>query len=190
MNEHLEPIFKIFLSGLEESGINYWVYGGIAVAALAGRFIRKNGNKDIDIFVKERDMDDARSILESRCYDQDLVWNECQPLKMDGFSRRKLEVRKNQSRKDMLSIVPVFLENNEATLVFGNGVKKYPLDILERVKREISGNIFYTPPDLYIREIFKNTFQGKRNWSTREEIIEDAKIVLTPEEFRKYFGNN
>ncbi len=188
MNEHLEPVFKIFLSGLEESGIDYWVYGGIAVAALAGRFIRKNGNRDVDIFVKEAYMDNARSILESRCYDQDFTWNECQPLEKDGFLRRKLEVRKNQSRREILSIVSVFLGTNEAALVFGNGVKKYPLDILERVKREISGNVFYTPSDSYIRKIFKDTIRGKRNWRNRNEIIEDARVVLTPEEFKKYFS--
>jgi len=188
MNEHLEPIFKIFLSGLEETEIDYWVYGGIAIAAVAGKFIRKND--DVDIFVKEADIDSARSILESRCYDQGLVWNECQPFEKGGFSRRKLEVRKNQSRKEILSVVPVFLETNEATLVFRNGVKKYPLDILERVKREISGNVFYSPSDSYIRKIFKDTFQGKSNWRNRNEIIEDARVVLTPDEFRQCFGSN
>ena len=190
MNEHLEPVFRIFLTGLEESGIDYWVYGGIAVAALTGKFIRKNGNRDVDIFVKETEIDNARSILESRCYDQDLIWNECRPLEKDGFSRRKLEVRKNQSQKDILSIVPFFLGTNEVVLVFRNGVKKYPLDILKRVKREISGNVFYTPPNLYIRKIFKDTFQGKKNWKNRSEIIEDARVVLTHEEFKQYFGSD
>ena len=72
-------------------------------------------------------------------------------------------------------------------LVFRNGVKKYPLDILKRVKREISGNVFYTSSDPFIRKIFKDTFRGKRNWRNRSEIIEDARIALTPEEFRQYF---
>ncbi len=190
MNEHLEPVFKIFLPGLEESDIDYWVYGGIAVAALAGKFIRKKGNGDVDIFVKETDLDNARSILESRCYDQNLTWNECKPFEKDGLSRRKLEVRITHTRIEILSVVPIFLGDNEAVLVFGNGVKKYPLDILNRVKREISGNVFYTPPDLYIRKIFKDTFVGKRGWKNREEIKEDARVVFNPEEYRHYFYSN
>ncbi|OGK62600.1 hypothetical protein A2334_03500 [Candidatus Roizmanbacteria bacterium RIFOXYB2_FULL_38_10] len=185
MNEHLEPIFRIFLTGLEESEIDYWVYGGIAVAALVGRFIRKNGNRDVDIFVKEIEMDNVRSILESRCYDQDLIWNECRPFKKDGFSRRKLEVRRG--RDELLSIVPVFLTTSEAILVFRNGAKKYSKDILKRVERKISGNVFYTSSDTFIRKIFKDTFRGKRNWRKRSEIMEDAKTALTPEEFRQYF---
>src|SRR3989339_726482 len=144
MNEHLEPIFRIFLTGLEESEIDYWVYGGIAVAALVGRFIKK-----------------------------------------DGFSRRKLEVRRG--RDELLSIVPVFLTTSEAILVFRNGAKKYSKDILKRVERKISGNVFYTSSDTFIRKIFKDTFRGKRNWRKRSEIMEDAKTALTPEEFRQYF---
>jgi len=140
MNKHLKPIFEIFLPDLIEAQIDYWVFGGVSVAAYTGKFLRFN--KDVDIFIKEAGMDNALSILESRCYDQDFVWNKCRPLRADGFSRPKLEVKKGPN--EILSIVPVFLETNQAALVFGNGVKKYPMEILERIKREVSGNVFYT----------------------------------------------
>jgi hypothetical protein len=184
MNKHLEPIFNIFISGLEEAGIDYWVYGGVAVAALAGKFIRKN--RDIDIFVKETDLDNARSILESRCYDQDLVWNECRPLERDGFSRPKLEVRKG--RTELLSIVPIYLKDNQAVLVFGNGIKAFSKDILNREEKSISGYQFYTPPDAHIREIFLNCFRHKRGWKERSDIKTDARVVLSMGDFEKHFS--
>lgn len=183
MNEHLEPIFDIFLSGLEEAGIDYWVYGGVAVATLAGKFIRKN--RDVDIFIKEADMDDARSIVESRCYDQDFVWNECRLLKRDGFLRPKLEVKRR--RNELLSIVPIYLKDNQAILVFGNGARAFSRDILYRVERDISGYRFYTPPDAHIREIFLNCFRHKRGWKERSDIKTDARVILSPEEFEEYF---
>jgi hypothetical protein len=184
MNKHLEPIFNMILSELTENSINYWVYGGIAVAALAGKFIRKN--KDVDIFINEIDMDFVRSILESRCYDQNLFWNECHLLKRDGYSRPKLEVR--EGRNELLSIIPVYLNNGQPILVFGNGAKTYSPKLLIRKERNLSKYKFFTPPDEYIKEIFINCFRYKRGWKERSEIRKDAQVVLSAEDYKRYFS--
>jgi hypothetical protein len=63
MNKHLQPVFNILLPELKKYGIDYWVYGGVSIAAYAGRFIRRN--KDVDVFVKNIDFERAKLILEN-----------------------------------------------------------------------------------------------------------------------------
>lgn len=185
MNEHLEPIFKIFLSGLEEAGVDYWVYGGVAVATLAGKFVRKN--RDVDIFVKDEDFDKIKLLLKEICSKQDNAGlKECNLLNKGGFSRPKLEVKING--RERLSVVPVYLRDDRAILVFGNGAKDFSEDLLEKVERDISGYRFFAPPNKHIRGIFLNCFRYKRGWKEREDVRTDAKIVLSSEEFEKDFS--
>ena len=50
MNSELKPVFNKLLPQLVQAKIDYWVFGGVSVAAYTGSFIRDN--KDVDIFVK------------------------------------------------------------------------------------------------------------------------------------------
>ena len=185
MNEHLEPVFKILLPDLEKAGIDYWVYGGIAVAAYAGDFQRPN--PDADIFVKEKDCNKTKLLLEEICGKQENAGlKECNLLNKGGFSRPKFEVKING--RERLSVVPVYLRDDRVILVFGNGAKDFSEDLLEKVERNISGYKFFTPPNKYIREIFLNCFRHKRGWKEREDIRTDAKIILSREEFEKHFS--
>ena len=49
-----------FCQQIERAGIPYWVYGGIAVAGIAGQFIRPSPTVDVDIFVFEEDFERTR----------------------------------------------------------------------------------------------------------------------------------
>lgn len=185
-NNHLESVFKNYLLELEKSQIDYWVYGGIAVAAYAnkGEYIRRND--DVDIFVKEEDFSKTKDFLKEICNKQkNTKFEELKPLNRDGFSRPELEVRFN--KEEILSVVPLYQKDDNFTLVFGNGAKAFSKDILEKVKRDISGNRFFTSPNKYIREIFLNCFRSKKNWKTRSDIRKDAEVILSKEEFKKYF---
>jgi len=184
MNKYLEPVFNILLPGLEKADIDYWVYGGIAVATFATKFIRDN--PDVDIFIRDKEFSKARSILEDICNKQsDINLKECNLLKRGNYSRPKLEAKID--RVERLSVVPVYLRDDSAVLVFGNGVKEFSVRILEKVERSLSGYRFFTPPNTYVKEIFLNCFRSKKNWKEREDIKKDAKVILSSREFEKYF---
>ena len=89
MNEHLEPVFKTILPEIEKSGIDYWVYGGISVAASVGRFIRRN--PDVDVFVKNNDFGRIKLLLEDLCDKNNFKLIPYPPSK-DNY-RSKLDIK-------------------------------------------------------------------------------------------------
>ena len=184
MNKHLELVFRVLLPALEKAGVDYWVYGGVAVASYAGEFIREN--PDVDIFVKEEDFNKTKSLLKKICSEQENTGlKECNLLNRGDFSRHKLEVKIDG--RERLSVVPVYLRDDSNILVFGNGAKGFSKGILEKTEKDVSGYRFFTPPNKYIREIFLNCFRHKTGWEEREDVRKDAKIILSPEEFEKRF---
>ncbi len=62
MNEHLRPIFTVVLPAIESASIKYWVYGGVAIASVAGDFFRHND--DVDIFFMDEDFDSIKTAIE------------------------------------------------------------------------------------------------------------------------------
>jgi len=148
LNAHLEPVFKILLPELENIGIDYWVFGGISIAAYAGKFIRHN--KDVDIFVKETDFQQTKSILNDVC---ELNGYQLIPhIPLEG--RSKLDIRING--KELLSVIPAYLRSSIVEFEFGKVIDNYPPQILEKVRRNIDGNKFYTPSNEYIKKFFLN----------------------------------
>ncbi len=184
MNEHLEPVFNVILIELEKADIDYWVYGGIGVAACVGRFIRSND--DVDIFIKENDFEKAKLVLRKLSVTQkDFCLKECGSLKRDGFDRPKFEIRSH--KVEILSVVPIFLAQDSVTLVFGNGARNFPNKILERVERNLLGYKFFTMTNSFIKELFLNCLHHRNNWRTRDDLKKDARAILTKEEiFRAY----
>ncbi len=179
MNSHLEPVFKILLPSLEDAGLDYWVYGGVGIAVVAGKFIRNN--RDVDIFVKEKDYGQAMIILDGVCNNQD---NFCaiprNTLNKGNYLRPKLDIKIN--KKEIFSMVPIFLKSATATLVFGNGPQAFSLDILKIVKRSLSGYTFFTPTDQSIKEIFIKSLDSKRN---NKKVLKDAFAILTCSEVER-----
>ncbi|MFH0852617.1 MAG: hypothetical protein V1845_03370 [bacterium] len=182
MNKHLEPIFKALLPKLEETQIDYWVYGGISIAAFAGKFIREN--KDVDIFVKDADFKKAKSILEELCNQNDFKLN----CKFKGDDERpKIDIKIDGNKR--FSVIPIYQKNNMVVFRYENkygGDEEYTNQILERVERNISGYRFFTSPDEFIKEMFKNHIKARPDKKKRKEIKIDAKAIFTPEEYKKY----
>jgi len=174
MNNHLKPVFDILLPELEKNDINYWVYGGVAVAAFKGKFFRKNA--DVDVFVKKNDFEKAKRILDDLSLPA-LTLKDCQPLTREGYDRPKLNIKIN--RRERMSIVPVYFKDDIAKLIFENGVKVYPVSILSRVKRSISGYNFFTPPNDVVKKIFIDSLDSKRS---NKKVVKDAFAILTSEE--------
>ena len=178
MNKHLKPVFKVLLPRLEKTGIDYWVYGGISIAAYVGKFIRKN--EDVDIFVKESDFQKTKSILDEMCSRNGFRLINCQPLKRTG--RPKLDIKINRER---LSVVPVYLKNNIVEFKFWKASEEYSHQILEKVERNISGYRFFSPPNEYIKKLFINYLTSRKDKKNKPKTRIDAKAIFTLDELVK-----
>lgn len=180
MNEHLKPIFETLLPGLEEAEIDYWVFGGVSIAAYAKEFIRYN--KDVDIFVRDNDFENAKSVLGDLCKKSNFELTYHQPK--ESNERPKIEVKIDG--RERFSMIPIYQNNNDATEFrypdkYG-GNEEYPKQILERVEVNISGCRFFTPQDAFIKDMFINHIRARPEKKKREEYQKDAKAILSPEE--------
>lgn len=174
-NTHLKPVFEKLLPGLSEEGIDYWVFGGVGISAYAEKFIRNN--KDIDVFVKETDFPKATAVLKNICSlnNFELITH----IPSDG-GRPKNDIKING--KELLSVMPVYLVGDIVEFRFGKVVDKYPIQILDKVKRNIDGNEFYTTRDEYIKQIFLNHLMARPDKLKRQSVKIDIEAVFTPEE--------
>ena len=178
-NTHLKPVFEKLLFGLHEAGIDYWVFGGVGISAYIGKFIRNN--KDIDVFVREADFTKATAVLKNVCSlnNFELITH----IPSDG-GRPKNDIKIDG--KELLSVMPVYLVGNIVEFRFGKVVDKYPVQILDKVKRNIDGNKFYTPRDEYIKQIFLNHLIARPDKLNRQSVKTDIEAVFTPEEIIKF----
>lgn len=173
MNEHLKPVFEVVLPKLEEANIDYWVYGGISIAAYTGNFVRSDKNKDVDMFVGEGDFEKAKSILSDLCKRNN--------FKLDSSSQKvgerpKVEVRVNGY--EVLSMIPVYQKASVVVFKYSDGDQEYPSQILEKIERNISGYRFFTPQDEFIKKMFINHIKVRPGKKQRKEYKEDAKAIL------------
>ena len=101
--------------------------------------------------------------------------------------RRKVEVKIDKER---LSMVPAYMKGHRVELKFNRGSKDYPIDILERVERNISGYKFFSPTNEYIKELFVNyiTTSGKKDKDKIKNY--DAKNILSSEEYSEFYAGN
>lgn len=178
-NKKLRPVFEIILPRLEEAQIEYWVFGGVSIAAYARGFIRDN--KDVDIFVKNTDFEKADLILHDLCSQINLKY--CFTISEE---RPKLEIKINGIER--FSMVPIYQENDKVIFLYENrygGNQEYPNQILKRVERDISGYRFFTPRDEFIKEMFINHIKVRPDKKNRSNIKTDAKAILTPEEYKE-----
>lgn len=59
MNAHLAPVFESMMPVLTSDALRYWVYGGVGVAGVAGKFIRTNTDVDISCLTLTSTASDA-----------------------------------------------------------------------------------------------------------------------------------
>ena len=183
MNEHLKPVFNILLTTLENEELDYWVYGGVSIAALVGKFIRFNN--DVDIFVKEDDFQKTKLILERICNKNGYLLINCPPLKKS--QRPKIDIKID--RKEVMSVVPVYLNRENVEFRFWKGIETYSNEILGKVKRNVSGYRFYSPRNEYIKKLFINYLQARKDKKGNEKLMIDAKSILTGEEFARIYNS-
>lgn len=188
MNDHLKVVFKEILPTLEDVGIEYWVYGGVATAAVKGNFFRYNN--DVDIFVLEKDFDKSELILKGMCNKKN--WRPVSSI-LKGI-RPKVEIFIDEKRKDVFSIVPVYESKDRIEFRFPKS-EKFSKDLLEGKKvlvgdYEISIPNYKLVKDLFcvhLNNLIKNG-KWKKRIDLREKYFKDAEVLLTEKEIKYYFN--
>lgn len=175
MNKLLKPVFEVLLPKLKEFKIDYWVFGGLSIAAYAGRFIRDNN--DVDIFVKDIDFKRAESILDDLCRQNN--------FKIKSGSQKKDKRPKIEIEIDTIerfSMIPTYQEDGMVVFKYKDGDQKYHNDILKKVERNISGFNFVTPQNKFIKDMFINHIEIRPDKKNREKIKIDAGAILSFDE--------
>lgn len=178
MKNEVRLIFEKVISVIQASDIKYWIYGGIANAAMVGGCYRDN--PDVDVFVLEDSFKETEEILEKLCLENG--WRICKTFLND---RPKIEIF--ISGKEVFSLIPVYLKKDHVELIFREGLKEYPLDLLEQKERCLDGYNFFTINDKFLRQLFLEYLDSKKKYPPKR--IEDARKLLNKEEFEKYFLN-
>jgi hypothetical protein len=149
MNEHLNPIFEILLPAIENANYQYWVFGGVAIAGIKGRFIRDN--EDVDIFVLDENYLPTRDIVTSLAEDLSWEWKDGEEVR----GRPKRDFKPPGSSKSIFSVMPAYKEGSRVKLIFPASADKYFLESeLGRQKRNIGHHTFFTPSQAVIRDLF------------------------------------
>lgn len=183
MNEHIKPIFEIVLPKIQSENIKYWIYGGVANAATIGECYRSN--PDVDLFCLEEDFENVEKLLQNICEENN--WKICKTFLN---SRPKLEIfilKNGKKWVERLSVVPAYLKNDQIELKFREGSGEYPLDILNQEERHLGGFTFFTLSNEFLKKLFVEYLDSKRKYPSKR--IEDARHILSKEEFEKYFPN-
>ena len=178
-NKHLKSVFEVILPDLEKAKIDYFVYGGVGVAAYAGSFIRENN--DVDIFVRDADFENAKSLLDALCKRNGLQYI---PGSQNEDDRPKAEVKINGVER--FSMIPIYQKDSVVVFKYEDGDEVYSSQILEKVLRNISGFRFFTPRDEFIKNMFINHISARPDKKERDKIKIDARAILNPEELSSF----
>lgn len=183
MNEYLRPIFEIVLPVIEESKIFYSIYGGLGYAAMAGKCYRTN--LDVDIFVLNDDFNLVESLLADLCKKNN--WKKCKSY-VNGRNKLEVYILKNGKKwVERLSFIPINRTDKGVQIKFREGIKIYSNDVLKRVYRILDDYCFYTVSDEFLVSFFKEYLNSKQKYPSKR--VQDARYILSKEEFGKYFPN-
>jgi len=176
MNEHLKPVLEVIIPALENAGIAYWVYGGVAIAGINGAYLREN--PDVDIFVMSDDFDAAIALVNR--FGAELNWEPCDATRQRG--RRKREWRIDGRREDIFAVIEVYPVGESVRFVFGTDF--IPESPLTAVRRNIEGYSFVTPSKEFIKELLMSKVNSRKLHKPRRKKLKiDAKVIMSEDEY-------
>jgi hypothetical protein len=188
MNERLQPVFELIVPAIEQAGISYWIYGGVAIAGIKGEFIRQN--RDVDLFVLDEDYESTRNIIQSIA--ENLGWRF---IDTNYKNRPKREWFEPDDDKDLLSLMPVFKLDARVRIIFQTSINDFPVSVLDRHKRRVGPWVFTTPDNTYLKELFLRNLKyiikvGKfaSKQELRDKYKKDATVILSDEERNTFWG--
>lgn len=191
LNQHLEVIFNEVLPALTESGIKHYVFGGVGVAGIAGKFLREN--KDVDVYVLDSDFAKAEAVLR-QLVEQHGDWDAdgwvLSYSMMKKTKRPKLEL--SIKGMERFSVVPVYkvADGIEFRVV---EIFKLPDEALTQELKVIGGFNFFSPPNEVLLAIFRSLIERYITHYNKPEPPKedsrhmiDARAVFPKEELDDY----
>lgn len=176
-NKHLSGVFAAILPAFDQACLQYWVYGGVGIAGLKGKFIRPND--DVDIYVMSADFEDARQLLWDLC-ERNKVWKFKEKAPLHG--RPKVELWRDG--KELLSMVPVYETDKGVELRLRTPVLLPREHAFTQEPRQIGGYSFFSPPESILKRILRSILIEQRNLLTDPKSWRrvDAMAIFSTEE--------
>jgi hypothetical protein len=177
INEHLGPLFEEVLPAISNAGIKYWVYGGIGVAGINGKYIREN--QDIDIYVQEEDFWKLEPILKDLvekhgAWDADNWTLTYSMLKRHKRPKFALNIKK----VERFEVIPVYripggieFRVTDPTILSE--------DALIQEEKYLDGQPFFSAPESVVKKLLKDMVETRiQHYNKTEHITEDYKYIL------------
>lgn len=178
-NLHLAVVFEEILPVIDKAGFKYWVFGGVAVAGVIGKFIRTND--DVDVYVLEENFEDIRHQLELLCQTH-AGWGlrNARPKKRTGRPKFDIHINKHE----ILSVIPVY-KTAKGVEFRVTGVELLPTDqTLTQEHRFVDGFSFFSPPQNIIKAIFKSFILDRQGIIINDPKRRmDAQALFSKQEF-------
>lgn len=183
MNEHLKSVFEIILPRIYKSGINYWITGGIAIAGINGSFYRNN--QDVDLVLDINDYDKIKKLV----YDLQAEYPEWK-LHEKFLSNGRPKINLYEKDKEIFSVIPIYFDKKDVTFKYPDGDFTFKRELMFPIERTIDQYKFPTGSDKIIKDlliIYLDILKAGQKYKKLQSYKEDAKLILTPEEFNKYY---
>jgi len=191
-NKNLRVVFEEILPALSDAGVKYWVYGGVGIAGIVGRFIREN--QDVDIYVLEEDFFKIETILKRLCEEHG-SWDA------DGWDFRYSVLKINKRPKfdifikkiERFSVIPIYKIYNGVEFRTTETIRLSEKALIQELK-SVCGFSFFSPPREVILDMFRsliekgiatqyNKFELSKEGS---KYLIDARAALSENEINDY----
>ena len=186
-NPHLNDIFDNVLAEIKRANIKYWVFGGVGIAGLTGKFIREN--QDLDIYVLDDSFNSIKKILTDLCLSKNNSNNDSWKLihsVIPGGKRWKLELFIKDTER--FSVIPIYKKPNGVEFRYRETLELSNNALIQE-PRNINEFLFFSPPITILQKLFIFKIdqyidkQKKfRSINKKEKYFIDSQILFTDEE--------
>jgi hypothetical protein len=180
MNEHLNPIFEIVLPTIEQAGISYWGYGGVATAGINGAYLRTNPDVDVSVMNDEYD----KTIELVARLEKELGWSHKDAKEQRG--RRKRDWFVAGRHRAIFSVVAVYpMDGGRVLFKFGRDF--IPNSPLTSEVRRIGNYSFVSPSvDLLKELLIAKSNEPKLLRQRIENLKIDARVFMPEGEYQEF----
>jgi len=191
LNQHLLVVFREILPLFTKNDIKYWVFGGIGVAGLTGKFIREN--HDVDVYVLNDDFAKIENLLKTLCEIHGNWLGDAWSLSysvLKNTKRWKLDLYIKNEKK--FSVTPVYKTISGVEIRFAEPCYLSDQALVQELK-VINGLEFFSPPKDIITQLFRVLVEryrdqyNKKSTDDISKILIDAQALYSEEEFAELF---
>jgi hypothetical protein len=177
INEHLVPVFEEVLPAISNAGIKYWVFGGVGVAGINGKYTREN--QDVDIYVQEEDFWKLEPILKDLVEKHGAWDGDNWTLTYSMLKRHKRpKFALNIKKVERFEVIPVYrvpggieLRVTDPTILSA--------DAFIQEEKYLDGQRFFSAPESVIKKLLRERVEVYiENYKGTEYIKEDYRYIL------------